>query len=120
MGLFDFFVKKPTNSSGERLDRLTPDGELPWGWVVHNKGYIEAVETAIQLHWDRVLEAKDTEVKYHAYRESCQGVQTIGSGCEQDGECQYKWFCEYVIKSDWYDYQLREYSKLKASLKNGK
>ncbi len=120
MGLLNLFMRKPTNSSGERLDRLTPDGELPWGWVTHNKGYTDAVEAVIQLHWDRVVETKDKEAKCHAYRDYFKAVQTIGEGCEKDGEFQYKCFCEYIIKSEWYNYQLKEYSKLKTYLKNRK
>lgn len=33
--------------------------------------------------------------------------------CKESGDCHFKWFCENIIETQWYNKQFAEYRKLK-------
>ena len=92
MGLLDF-LKKPTNSSGERLDRLTPEGELPWGWHYANREFTERLEQDYMLLSDSLSAAKRQGVlqKYAALKSLVVFMEDAGKLCRSKGECFEKW-----------------------------
>lgn len=123
MGLFGLFGKKKepvsqtnkTNSVGEDLTRLTPEGELPWGWISHYSDFVKAQENLIDDQWKNVYNAKGTDSEVDAYKAYFDVVNDVGETCKQTGECHYKWFCEYIIGSGWYEEQVKKYKKLKKA-----
>lgn len=106
--------KAPTNSMGESLDVLTPDGKLPFGWVHYNSNFINEQLGIINTQWDAVLEAKKTENYLKEYSKYFKVVNTVGEFCKLKGECHYKWFCENVIGAVWYNQNVAEYRELKT------
>jgi len=76
MGLFDLFKKKrtvkevsfqitakatappPLDYKPEPLDRLTSDGELPYGWIYANRDFVEKTEKAYSIFLDLWIEEK--------------------------------------------------------------
>ena len=67
MGLFDFVKKKApvTNSFGERYDRLTHDGELPWGWVTRNKEFCDRINGEYSYFLNAWLQARHKSPTEH-------------------------------------------------------
>lgn len=123
MGVFNIFKKKSdiekqmqyakTNSIGEPLDKLTPDGELPFGWVTYNKEFIDKHEALIDNQWKKVYSPSSTEEKLKEYRTYFDVVNSVGESCKAAGECHYKWFEYHIITSEWYNQQVNAYKELK-------
>jgi hypothetical protein len=134
MGLFDFLKKKApvqkqqtraakTNSFGERLDRLTPDGELPFGWYAKHEHIFEPYETrisqaAVKLKpmkgSDRIAQLERLIALYNEYKRFCYG----------NGECYIKHFSdmwEHCHNSRCKDFEyITPYIAELEKLKNGK
>lgn len=100
MGLFGRKKKaneppKPsnTNSFGEPLDRLTPEGKLPWGWIYANREFTEQIENEYRSFSDALIEAKKQGVKeYHAaLRSLVMYMEDVKKLCESKGECFAEW-----------------------------
>ena len=100
MGLFGRKKKtneppKPnnTNSFGEPLDRLTPEGELPWGWIHANKRFTDPIESEYRRLSDAVYEAKKQGAKAHyaALRSLVMYMEDVQKLCESKGECFAEW-----------------------------
>lgn len=90
MGLFDLFKKKQTN---ERMDQLTPEGELPWGWLAKNtpicKPYEDKiVQMAIDLKTtkgaDKIKRLENLIALYYEYKQFCYSKD----------ECFIKYFAD--------------------------
>ena len=126
MGLFNFSkkgaVKKETvknvNSLGERLDRLTPEGELPFGWVSYNKDFIKQCESMLDNQLKNLYSAHSESEKITEYRKYFDVVNHIGEICKNKGECHYKWFEYYVISSPSYEELVKDYQKLKNKFRH--
>ena len=86
------------NTFGERLDKLDENGELPWGWHLANKDFIDQYDGKLyKLH--RACHEKLTineEIKrlkafidyYYLYKNKCLEL----------GECFYKYFEDMHMK----------------------
>ena len=106
MGLLDFLgLKKQqsvrpvrTNSFGEQLDRLTPDGELPWGWISANKQFTEKIQGEAQYFIDQWLSAekKGALEEYAALKSYLLYLDDAKRLCESQGECFAKWFSDII------------------------
>lgn len=120
MGLFGFGKKKPapkkknTNSFGEDMNHLTKDGELPWGWVTHQKDFIKSQEKIIDTAFENVLSAKNTSDKIAAYESYFGIVHSVGETCRNTGETHYEWFRYYILTSQWYMDQKKNYKTMLA------
>lgn len=103
MGLFNLFGKKQTNSFGEDISRLTPEGELPWGWVAANKAFTEQIQAEAQEFIEAWVhfEGKDVLKEYAALKSYVLYLKDAKSLCNSKGECFAKWFSD-IIASDKY------------------
>lgn len=101
------------NTFGDDLRHLTPDGELPWGWVHYYQDFTSQQERKIDNKWKTVYSAASTQEKLDAFRKYFDTVTKVGEVCRNTGECHYKWFCENIIGSQWYNDQLDQYEQLK-------
>ncbi len=101
------------NSLGEDLQHLTADGELPWGWVSYNKQFVSQQEEKIDSKWKAVYTAASTKEKLDAFKKYFDTVTKVGEFCKNSGECHYKWFCEHILDSCWYNDHIQDYRKLK-------
>lgn len=101
------------NTFGDDLRHLTPEGELPWGWIAHNQSFVDRQEKRINNKWNVVVNSTSTADKLEAYRKYFETVNQVGEVCKKTGECHYKWFCEHIIGSVWYNNQLEKYERLK-------
>lgn len=103
------------NTFGEDLQHLTPDGELPFGWVYYYQQFIGQQEKKIDTKWKSVYSATKTQEKLEAYEKYFDTVARVGAVCKKTGECHYKWFCEYILDSDWYKTQVDDYEEFKVA-----
>lgn len=122
MGLFGLFGKrnrkkttlkpKGKNCVGERLDRLTADGDLPFGWVAHNKQFVDAQQNKINQQLAEVGDAKGNAAQLEAFRAYFNTVDEVGRYCKKKGPCHYRWFTYYIIESQWYNNTIRDFRNL--------
>ena len=106
MGLLDFLgLKKQqpvqpvrTNSFGEQLDRLTPDGELPWGWIAANKQFTDKIQNESQYFLNQWMDAerKGALEEYAALKSYLIYLDDAKRLCESHGECFAKWFSDII------------------------
>ena len=108
MGLFGLFSKKKptkksvskkadsrpiTNSFGQRLDRLTPDNDLPYGWVSANIGFINKIEDEYKKFLADWLNSKhkSPNEKYTALKSLLVYMDDVKKLCASLGECFDYW-----------------------------
>ena len=102
MGLFNFkkkgAVKKETNknvnSFGEPIDRLTPDGELPWGWIYANKDFTDKTQSEYRYFMKNWIESRNKSPKeqYAALKSFVMYINDLKALCQSKGECFVEWF----------------------------
>ena len=94
MGLMGFFNKqKKTNSAGEDLDHLTPEGELPWGWYYANKDFAEKLENEYRHFSNAMIDSRKDGVlaEYAAIKSMVVFMEDAKALCASKGECFVKW-----------------------------
>lgn len=99
MGLFGLFGKKPkssavnTTSAVVRLDRLTPEGKLPYGWYTHNRAFTERIEHEHHVFVEAYVEGKKKSPKeyYAALKSLTQHTADVRKLCASKDECFVYW-----------------------------
>ena len=103
MGLFGLFSKKKpakkqepvkaVRGTGERLDRLSKDGGLPFGWYTQNKAFTEKIEKEHHILVNAYVESKKKSPKeYHAALKSLtKHTADVRKLCASKGECFVYW-----------------------------
>ena len=128
MGLFDFMKKKTpatnteTNSSGERYDRLTPGGELPWGWVARNKEFCDRINKEFSHFMNAWLESRNkTPLEYYsALKSFVVYLEDVEKLCKSKGECFEFWFREILTTTGYTEKRKKELEELIANLNHRK
>ena len=119
MGLLGLFGKKKrTNSVGEKLDRLTPEGELPFGWMVYNQDLIDQMETELETFRKAINEAHDPLEKYAALKSYLLYLEDGKKHYSAINECAGKYFAEYICDSAESEGNLKWFKKLEKELVN--
>lgn len=122
MGLFGFLgkQKKPTeNSIGERLDRLTPEGDLPYGWYTANKEFIKQIETEYKHFLATWLESRkkpDLE-QYAALKSLILYMKDAKALCKSKGEC-FEYWLEAQFSDEYIAKQTERLKQLENKIKN--
>jgi hypothetical protein len=101
MGLFNFKKKgvvnkknNNVNSFGEPLDRLTPDGELPWGWIYANKDFTDKIQNEFTYFFNIWVSSRSKSQKeqYEALKSFVIYMHEAKNLCQSKGECFVEWF----------------------------
>ena len=94
MGLFGLTKKKKVYTlPNEPLDRLTSDGELPFGWYTANKAFTSKLQTEYKSFLDAWLASRkksDLE-EYAALKSFVIYMNDVKKLCEKKGECYNYW-----------------------------
>lgn len=107
MGIFKKLLsKKPqeimpaqTNSLGEDLTHLDADGELPWGWIAHNKEVVTWIERELDAFRTIINSARTPNEKHGALKSYLLYLENGKKRFSEMGECEGKYFQEYIIDS---------------------
>lgn len=95
----EIIAAKRTNFAGESMDHLDKDGNLPFGWVVHNEKYVDMIERDMQPFRQAIANAKTDTEKYGALKSFILYLQDGKVHYREYGECVGKYFEEYICKS---------------------
>lgn len=129
MGFFDVFKNqstkekieaKRTNSFGESVDKLDQDGNLPFGWVTHNRYYVDMIERDLQPFRQAILNAKTDLEMWAALKSFVLFLQDGKNRYYGINECVGKYFDEYICKSEEAKKRKKQYKEIEKKLKGQK
>lgn len=124
MGIFDF-LKKRTVSPQTKADtrhtespeKLTEDGELPWGWVTRHKDFVDKIsgEYTYFLHnWTDNM-YKSPLKHYEALKSFVIYMQGVEKLCKSKSECYEFWFYNILASKDYIAKREKELEELTAN-----
>lgn len=118
MGLLGglFGKKKQTNSVGEDLDHLTPEGELPFGWMAHNKEIVKKMDDEWFFFRSAVDHASDPIKKYGAMKSYLLYLEDGKKHYTDMNECVGKYFEQYYCDNPFTDKIRVQFPKLEKEL----
>ena len=117
MALFKFGKKNTnkilntkTNSVGEPLDKLTKEGELPWGWVSYNKSFVEQIQKEFLYFLNNCKDSDGKHPKeiYSAKKSLVLYLEDVKKLCDQKGECFTYWFDNILVSKDYLEKNKKE------------
>lgn len=144
MGLFDIFKKKPetvafvigskatvskdqtvqeciesqnVNSLNEPLDKLV-NGDLPWGWITHNKDFIDKISSEYSYFLDNWIDTRSKSPKelYSSLKAFVLYMEDVEKLCKSKGECFEFWFYEILTGKNYLTIRKSELRKLEENL----
>lgn len=127
MGFLDFFKKKPnqrenqnTNSFGEKLDKLTNEGELPFGWLAHNREFTDKINREFGYFMDNWLNSRNAPPidHYAALKSFILYMEDVEKVCKAKGECFEFWFNEILISPGYMEKRKEELNHIAANIDN--
>ncbi len=85
------------NTFGDSLDKLI-DGDLPWGWVYHNRDFTEPIEKEYKYFLDKWINARtsSTAELRSALKSFVLYMEDVEKLCKSKGECFEFWFNEIL------------------------
>lgn len=110
--------KTEVNSFGERLDRLTEDGELPWGWHTHTKEFTNKINNEYSYFLNMWLESRSKSPldQYSALKSFVLYLEDAEKLCKAKGECFEFWFYNVLTSPDYIQKRKSELEELTANL----
>lgn len=105
----------------EAPEKLTKDGELPWGWVTRHKDFVDKISGEfshfMQLWTDNRY--KDPIKYYGALKSFVLYLRDVERLCKSRGECYEFWFYEILASKDYIAKREKELEALTAKIKKG-
>lgn len=113
MGFFDF-VKNKKEVEPTDFEHLTKEGELPFGWVYHNKDFVGRINSAYLIFLNVWLESKSKTPKeqYAALKSLVVYLEDVERLCKKKGECFEFWFNEILTSPGYLEQRKDELEKL--------
>jgi hypothetical protein len=121
MGLFNFkkkkdikIVFKAPSTPDIDLKHLTKEGELPWGWVTHNKEFTGKInsEYSYFLHMWLDSRNKSPKERYQALKSFVLYLEDVEKLCKSKGECFEFWFYKLIASKDYIEQRKSELTEL--------
>lgn len=105
------------NTFGDPLDKLI-DGDLPWGWVSHNRNFTEPIEKEYRYFLNIWVDAinKSPKELYAALKSFVLYMEDVKKICKEKGECFEFWFDEILTGKDYLKKRKKELEILSISL----
>lgn len=105
------------NSFNEPLDKLI-DGDLPWGWIAHNRNFINKIEKEYSYFLHTWIEARSKSPRelYSTLKSFVLYMEDIEKICKSKGECFEFWFNEILTGKGYLKQRKKELENLSISL----
>lgn len=87
------------NTFGEPLNHLDANGELPFGWVAYRKDVINLIENELNPIRQKIHSSKDMQSEISAIKMYINYLKEAQKRYSQMGECEGKYFKEYIVDS---------------------
>lgn len=131
-GLIDYIqsnVKNPTDKKVMKvldaiakpdadLEHLNSEGELPWGWVSHNREFTNKISGEYSYFLNLWLDARKKSPRelYSALKSFVLFLKDAESLCKSKGECFEFWYYQILTSSDYLEKRENELNELIANL----
>ena len=129
MALFNYIRKKLTsenkeekktvyvNSTEKSMDKLTEDGNLPWGWVTKNKDFTEKIQKEFNYFLNNWLSSREKEPlrRYETLKSFVIYLEDVKKLCESKSECHVFWFTEILTSKGYLDERKAELDYLQTN-----
>lgn len=87
------------NACGESLDKLV-NGDLPFGWVSHNKAFTDKMQSELTYFNRQVWDAEDDGnpiARRNTLKSLLQYMEDAQKLCDNKGECFSLWCSDYLM-----------------------
>lgn len=102
----------------EPLDRLTPEGELPWGWIWRNHEFTDDVSNKNRYFLNAWVSAeRGTKEQYAALKSFVIFLHEAKEICAAKGECFEKWFSDIIADDQYIQKRETELAELTIALR---
>lgn len=100
------------NSFGERMDRLTKKGDLPFGWSYANRSFTGRIENEYKHFFDAYCRSRRKGIlqEYAALKSLIIYIEDVNKLCSRKGVCYQYWASKIIASS-------KELSEYKTRLK---
>ena len=118
---FDIIVKtgaKPTSKPPVDMEHLTDEGDLPWGWILHNKEFTEKIGCEYSHFLNSWIDARKKSPKelYPALKSFVLYLEDAEKLCISMGECFEYWFYGLIASKDYIEKRKNELKELTENL----
>lgn len=106
MGIIKNMLKRkndiPVNSFGEPIDKLV-DGDLPWGWMFHNKDFTDKIQAEFEHFRKEWADSRngDPKEEYWSLKSFLMYIDDLQAECDKKGECFGFWCSQILVGDDW-------------------
>lgn len=100
------------------LEHLNSEGELPWGWLSHNKEFTSKISDEFSYFLNMWLDARTKSPRelYSALKSFVLYLEDAEKVCIPMGECFEFWFYELIASKDYIEKRKSELNELTANL----
>lgn len=98
------------------LDRLTADGDLPFGWLYANKDFTQQIQEEYSYFSDSLSNAKSVKEKLCALTSLVKYQEDVKRLCESKGECFAYWASSFVTHPEDMERNARELQHMKDNI----
>ena len=126
MGLFkkkatiEKMQKIRKNSTGESMDKLDKNGDLPFGWVAHNKKYVDMIEKDMKPFRNAISSAGTDVEKYGALKSFVLYLDDGKNHYKKINACVGKYFEEYIYNSTEAEQRRKDFKNIEKKIKGQK
>lgn len=86
--------------TGERMDRLDANGNLPFGWLAYNQEHVQMIENDLKPFRERIINAKKVMDEYGAVKSYVLFLQdSVPYYKKNYGDDVAKYFVDHIIGS---------------------
>lgn len=108
-------VLKKVAEPDDDLNHLTAEGELPFGWLTHNKPFTENINGEYSHFLNMWLDARQKSPKelYPVLKSFVLYLEDAEKLCKSKGECFEFWFYEIIASKAYIQERKNELDKIK-------
>lgn len=108
----------PKKQPQATADRLTTDGELPFGWVTRNKEFCDRISGEYSHFLNMWLESRNKSPldQYAALKSFVIYLEDVEKLCKAKGECFEFWFREILTGKEYIQKRKKELEELTENL----
>ena len=109
-----------TNSFGERLDKITEDGDLPFGWISYNREFTDAINNEFSYLLNNWIESRTSSIKDRrsALKTFILYMEDVKKLCRSKGECFEFWFDEILTGKGYLEKRKKELNYIETHYNN--
>ena len=113
----DIVAEKRTDFSGESMDRLDAEGNLPFGWHRANKEFTDKISEEYKYFSDMCYEAKELSPKEYsaALKSLVLYLEDVKKICYSKNECFVFWFDEIFAGSIYIEEEKQKLQELESN-----